>query len=43
VGSSGSPFNYLIDGLAKAYELGAPYLKASITIKLKYGNNFFGK
>jgi hypothetical protein len=31
------PFNFLHDAIQKAYELGAPYKKAKITIKMKKG------
>lgn len=41
-GSSGNPFNFLIDALAKANELGASYNKALITIRMKPGTDFFG-
>ncbi|TNV88247.1 hypothetical protein FGO68_gene13755 [Halteria grandinella] len=42
LGTAGSPFNFLIDGIAKALELGAPYTKAEITIRLKTGVGGFG-
>jgi len=36
-GSSSNPFNFLQDALEKAYELGAQYDKAMITIKMRRG------
>ncbi len=36
-GTSSDPYNFLVDAIAKAYEIGAPYTSAEITINLMTG------
>jgi hypothetical protein len=38
-GSLAKPYIYLTDAIAKAYELGAPYASATVTIKLVEDTN----
>jgi hypothetical protein len=38
-GSSGNPYDNLYDGLARAYELGAPYSSATVNILLYSGTH----
>ena len=38
-GTLANPFDSIYDAIIKAYELGAPYIKATVTIKLLEGTH----
>ena len=39
-GTTSNRFDYLTDAIERAFEIGAPYTQATITIKLAAGNHF---